>query len=58
MLTNLPLSKQPSTILAALYRQLSVKVDDVSNLSTSAIQILYILQTRGYDVKKLVRERR
>ena len=53
----MPLSKQPSTILAAIYRQLSAKVDDVGSLSTSAIQILYILQTRGYDVKKLVRGR-
>lgn len=56
MLTNLPLSKQPSTILAAIYRHIAVKVDDKGNVSKSAIQLLCILQSRGYDVKKLIRE--
>lgn len=58
MLTNLPLTKQPTTILAALYRGLAVKIDHSGNVSSTAIHLLSILHSRGYDIEKLIRESR
>ncbi len=56
MNANLPLSRQPTSILVAFYKHLSYKIDKNGKVNDNAIHLLCLLQSRGYNVRKLIAE--
>lgn len=55
---TMALSKQNTLAMVILYKRIHNKIDSKGNVSPLAINVLMILQSRGYDVKKLIEETR
>lgn len=54
MNANLPLSRQSTTILVTFYKYLDVKVDKDGKVNNTALHLISILNSRGYDVRTLI----
>lgn len=53
---SLALSKQNTGALVELYKRIHKKIDSKGNVSPLAVNLLMMLQSRGYNVKKLIEE--
>ena len=51
---GVPLARQPTCVLVALYRGLASPVDKDGKMSTSVRGLLTILHKRGYPLKSLL----
>ncbi len=56
MTVSLSLSRQPTSILVAFYKRLRYKIDKNGKVNDNAIHLLCLLQSRGYNVRKLIAE--
>jgi hypothetical protein len=53
---SLALGRQNTAAMVELYKRIHKKVDNKGNVSPLALNLLMMLQERGYDVKKLIEE--
>lgn len=51
---SVPLSRQPTCVLVALYRSLASPVDKDGNVPASVRRLLTILYERGYPLRTLL----
>jgi hypothetical protein len=57
MITSLPLEQQPVGVLVAFYKHLAVKVDNEGNVNPFAVELLSLIQKKGYkNIRKLIAE--
>lgn len=54
MNANLPLSRQSTPIIVAFYKHLTYKIDKNGKVNNTALHLISILNSRGYDVRTLI----